>query len=299
MLKNIKSRKGDMKKMKKLLLAVVVFASVAGLMACGRGGSTVAKVGGTKITEAMLNEKLAQTPPNYQEYVKTSVGRKQFVDAVVREQIVIESAKRAGMAKKAEFKNAIKAYKAEQQRQLVEYKNNLLIQAYVQQLQSQITASDADIQAFYDANRAMFDKPVSYTVRHILVPTQAQAEAALARIKGGESFEKVAKEVSQDSASAAKGGLIGPFQRGDLVKEFENVALSLKTGEMSGVVETPYGYHIIYKVSEKTLPAISFDKAKPMIKRMIEKERFDQWFAEQNKKLNVKVNYNMPADNSK
>ncbi|AKL98584.1 foldase protein PrsA [Endomicrobium proavitum] len=279
--------------MKKVFLAVL-FAAV-GLGACSNG-DVVAKVGGSKITEASLNEKLAQTPPNYQEYVNTPVGRKQFIDAVVRERIVIEAAKDAGVAKKDEYKNAVKAFEAEQKRQFEEYKNGLLIQAYVPELQASITATDADIKAYYDANKALFDKPVEYTVKHILVPTREQAESAFARLQSGESFDKVAKEVSQDAASASKGGLIGPFKRGALVKEFEVAALNLKKGELSGIVETSYGYHIIYKVSEKTLPGVSFEKAAAEIKGIIEKERFDQWFADENKKLNVKVNYDLPSN---
>jgi parvulin-like peptidyl-prolyl isomerase len=79
------------------------------------------------------------------------------------------------------------------------------------------------------------------------------------------------------------------------VPEFEQVAINLKTNELSGIVESPYGYHIIFKVSETVLPQIPFDKAKESIRKTLEKERFDAWFAEEKQKLKVKVNYDVSA----
>lgn len=79
--------------------------------------------------------------------------------------------------------------------------------------------------------------------------TKKKAEDALARVKAGEDFATVAKEVSQDPGSAANGGDLGFFGKGKMVPEFENAAFALKVGEVSGLVKTPYGYHII-KVTE-------------------------------------------------
>ncbi|MCL2390214.1 MAG: peptidylprolyl isomerase [Endomicrobia bacterium] len=275
---------------KTLLFAAVV---LIGFSACKRDGNIVAKVGGTKITEAALEEKLAATPPAYQSYVNTPSGRKQFIDSVVREAIVVEAAKQAGVEKRKEYSEALKEFKAEQQRQLEEYKSGLLIETYIKELHSSIMASDADIQKYYDANKEEFEKPVAYTVRHILVSSKEEAESAYARLQKGESFEKVAKEISQDRGSAQNGGLIGPFRKGELVPEFEKVALSLKNNEMSGIVETSYGYHIIFKVSEQILPAVSFESAAPEIRRIIEKERFEKWFEDKRKSLGVQVNYDL------
>ena len=72
-------------------------------------------------------------------------------------------------------------------------------------------------------------------------------------LKQGADFAEMAKKVSQDPGSARQGGLLPFVQRGQLVKEFEDVAFSLKDGEMSGIVETPYGYHIILRKEHKML----------------------------------------------
>ena len=102
-------------------------------------------------------------------------------------------------------------------------------------------------------------------VSHILLrldqkATEAEQKAAKVRIdsiynalKQGADFAELAKKVSQDPGSAQQGGLLPFVQHGQLVKEFEDVAFSLKDGEMSGVVQSPYGYHIILRKAHKML----------------------------------------------
>ena len=84
---------------------------------------------------------------------------------------------------------------------------------------------------------------------HILVEKQSQALQILERIKSGEKFGKLAKELSIDSGSAKRDGNLGYFSRGKLVKEFENVAFKLEIGHISEPVKTQYGYHIIKRLS--------------------------------------------------
>ena len=78
---------------------------------------------------------------------------------------------------------------------------------------------------------------------------QSQAIAILDRIKQGEKFGKVAKELSIDSGSAKRDGSLGYLGRGKMVKEFENVAFSLEVGKISEPIKTQYGYHIIKRLS--------------------------------------------------
>ena len=84
---------------------------------------------------------------------------------------------------------------------------------------------------------------------HILVQKQSEALAVLERIKNGEKFGKLAKELSIDSGSAKRDGNLGYFGRGKMVKEFENVAFNLQAGQISEPVKTQYGYHIIKRMS--------------------------------------------------
>ena len=80
---------------------------------------------------------------------------------------------------------------------------------------------------------------------HILVPKQSESLVILERIKNGEKFVKLAKELSIDSGSAKKDGSLGYFTRGKMVKPFEETAFKLQIGEISEPVKTEFGYHII------------------------------------------------------
>ncbi|TBR09536.1 MAG: peptidylprolyl isomerase [Candidatus Nitrosotenuis sp.] len=84
---------------------------------------------------------------------------------------------------------------------------------------------------------------------HILVEKQGQALAILERLKKGEKFAEIAKELSLDTGSGKRGGELGYFGRGKMVKPFETAAFKLAVGEISEPVKTEYGYHIIKRYS--------------------------------------------------
>ena len=83
---------------------------------------------------------------------------------------------------------------------------------------------------------------------HILVKKQNEAITVLDRIKNGEKFGKIAKELSLDSGSAKRDGNLGYFSKGKMVKEFESAAFNLQVGQISEPVKTQYGYHIIKRI---------------------------------------------------
>jgi len=94
--------------------------------------------------------------------------------------------------------------------------------------------------------------------------TLQKAKDVLSRIKSGEDFTKVAMEVSEDPGSAQKGGDLGFFDRRRMVQQFDSVAFMLKAGEVSDLVRTPFGWHIIKVTEIKPYPA--FDKQKETLK---------------------------------
>lgn len=125
-------------------------------------------------------------------------------------------------------------------------------------LMSQISVSDAEIKAAYDANTDRYKQGEQRRASHILIladksaseaavaEAKAKAEALLAEVKKNpKNFAAIAKQNSQDPGSAAKGGDLDWFSRGAMVKPFEDVAFALKTGELSGVVRSDFGFHII------------------------------------------------------
>jgi peptidyl-prolyl cis-trans isomerase C len=82
---------------------------------------------------------------------------------------------------------------------------------------------------------------------HILVKSESEAKVVLERLKKGEKFSRVARAVSR-CPSAKRGGDLGTFTRGKMVKEFENAAFALQKGEVSGVVKTQFGFHVIKRL---------------------------------------------------
>jgi len=283
---------------RKLALTITAVAALGlSLPACKKNEPFVIKVGNEKITENDLNDKLSTTSADFQKFAATPIGRKHFFDLVVQQSVVIEAAKKAGIEKQAEFKKALEDFKNEQQKQLADYKDGLLMDIYLKEIREKIKASDNEIQDYYNEHKSVFEQPIAYTVRHILVSDKETAQNAYERLKNGAKFEQVAKEVSKDT-TAQNGGLLGPVKQGALVPEFEAVALKLKNNEMSEIIETRYGFHIILKVSEQKLSPIPVDEAKENIKRIVEKDKFDAWFNKEKENLGVEVNYEVPSSES-
>ncbi|MDR1928965.1 MAG: peptidylprolyl isomerase [Endomicrobium sp.] len=270
------------------MLIVLLFS------ACKKNDHVVIMIGKDRITKNELSEKLLNTPIEYQKYVSTTFGKKQFIDAVVREAIVKRAAKMSKINKNFEYKNTLKEFKKKQRRYYDEYKDELLLEIYIKKILNDIKVTDMDVQIYYDQNRDVFDNPRAYMIRHIVLYDLKSAKNVYEKLRNGESFEKMAKEFSQDTLSASNGGLIGPFKKGNLMPELEQVVLNLKDNEISGIIKTTYGYHIILKISEQKLKPIPFYDAKENIKKLLEKERFNIWFLREKQKLgNIKIDYNV------
>jgi peptidyl-prolyl cis-trans isomerase D len=101
---------------------------------------------------------------------------------------------------------------------------------------------------------------------------KAKAEGILKQIKNGADFAELARKNSQDTASAAQGGMLPPFSKGQMVKEFEDAAFALKPGETSGLVHTQYGYHIIRVLKHET-PTLEADRGRMMLSIRVKKSQ--------------------------
>ncbi len=146
--------------------------------------------------------------------------------------------------------------------------------------------ADDDMRAYYDENIERFLKPEEVQTSHILIKVESadtdevkvekrgRIEKLLEEIKGGADFSELAAQNS-DCPSKAKGGDLGSFARGSMVKPFEDVAFALKVGEMSGIVETQFGYHIIKSMGRTPKSTIPFEKVKEKISEFLkgQKER--------------------------
>jgi parvulin-like peptidyl-prolyl isomerase len=155
---------------------------------------------------------------------------------------------------------------------------------------SNLKASDAEVKAFYEENKANFKVPGdpegSIRASHILITfkdetpasekeAKAKIDAILAKIKAGESFEKLA-EAESACPSKKAGGSLGAFSRNQMVKEFEDVAFALKDGEVSGVVKTKFGYHIIRRDKTVAENEKSLAEVKGAIENVIKAKKSEE-----------------------
>jgi parvulin-like peptidyl-prolyl isomerase len=172
---------------------------------------------------------------------------------------------------------------------------DLLIQNYLEEFfNSEITVSEEAVQKAYQE-----DKTAS--VRHILMLTQEKSDAEkqeirdkmeeiLSRVKKGEDFAELAKTYSEDPGSKDNGGLYENFGRGQMVPPFEEAAFSLPVGEISDIVETTFGYHII-KVVERKKETRPLDEVRSEIEGQIRQLQQDSVYREHLDRLKEKASF--------
>jgi peptidyl-prolyl cis-trans isomerase D len=160
-------------------------------------------------------------------------------------------------------------------------------------VEKQVTVSDAEIADFYNKNQKRFAAEEKRTASHILITTKrdakpaevaaakAKAEAVLAEVrKNPGDFAKVAKAQSQDPGSAELGGDLGTIEKGTLVKPVEEAIYALKDGEISNLVQSEFGFHVIKLTSVKPATQKTLDEVKPEIAAELKKQKMAKKFSE-------------------
>lgn len=159
-------------------------------------------------------------------------------------------------------------------------KKDLMYQKHREWFEKEHPVTEEEIKQYYEDNKDQFAKR---DASHILVADEKTAKEVKDKLDKGADFAALAKEYSKDTANAANGGELGTFSRGQMVKEFEDAAFSLKEGEISGPVKTQFGYHII-KVNKI---ADSIEDNKEAITKALNDKKYSDYIKELNKKANV------------
>ncbi|HEY2493502.1 MAG TPA: peptidylprolyl isomerase [Paenibacillus sp.] len=159
-------------------------------------------------------------------------------------------------------------------------------------LEPKVTVTDADVKQNFEDNKATYDTAEQVRASHILVATKAEAEAILKELKAGGDFAAIAKEKSIDPGSKDAGGDLDFFARGAMVEPFEKVAFALKKDELSGVVSTTHGFHIIKLTDRKeahkaTLEEKSADIREQLVTAKVS-EMSTTWLTEIKEKATIK-----------
>jgi len=164
---------------------------------------------------------------------------------------------------------------------------NLVVQKYIEEnITKKLAVTPAEISDYYSGHPDEFKHPDMIRTSHILIalPENAtedqdkaarqRATALMERAKKAEDFAKLAKENSMDP-SASQGGDIGLTQKGELAPEYEDAAAKLKVGEISGVVKTSYGYHIIKLTDRKTAGTATLDEVRTQLTAFLKNQKED------------------------
>lgn len=221
---------------------------------------------------------------------KADIGQK-ILEQLVLQQIVTQEAARLKIAVDEAMLNQqmdqVKQMKpdVDMARLTKLFTSEVAAQQVVQQeVVAKIAVADEEMQAYYEKNKEQYKEPEQVQASHILVTVKSDAPQAdkdaarkkiddlLAQVKGGKDFAEVAK-ANSDCPSKEQGGDLGFFGRGAMVQPFEDTAFAMKEGEISDVIETQFGYHIIKLTGRKPEHQSSFDEVKESIQQSLKNEK--------------------------
>lgn len=256
-----------------------------------------------KFSEETYNQLLSQnklTPAKFEQNIRKDLAVQQVRDGIsnlafmpqkVAEQSLMSEFEQREVSvadvKVADFMNQVTVTPDQVQAYYNQHKTKFISPAKVKLqfallsaagLMGQVSVTDEEVKQDYEENAAKYQGNEQRQASHILIgfnstanaaekaAAKEKAESVLAQVKANpKSFEKLAIEFSQDTGSAGKGGDLGSFGRGAMVKPFEDAAFSMKVGDISGLVESEFGYHII-KLTGITGESSDFDSMKLKIK---------------------------------
>jgi peptidyl-prolyl cis-trans isomerase C len=229
--------------------------------AAKKTGEVVARYGNGQLTSDELIVELQRLPARSRATMDAD-ARKRFIENYVLNDLLYQEGVKEGLGNDADI-----------ERQVNDLRRRLIVQRVVKKLQDLPPITDEQVKAYYDANGDKYST-TTLKARHILVKDEAKARELHAQVKQApDQFAELAKANSVDTASARKGGDLGFFGRGRMVPEFEVAAFALKSpGEISEVVKTPYGYHVIQLEERRDGEQKPFDQVKEQIRATLRNE---------------------------
>jgi len=333
MIKNGKILKGS-------LLAIILILVTGLLLTFTSCTPYLAIVNGYKITQKEVDNYTASlkstNPDIFKEENKTQLQavESQVIDYIIVNKLLEKYASENGISvldsevekelqsikdsfeTEAEFSNYIKDNNIYEDFLKIWLKNQILGSKIYEKITKDITLNEEEAKKYYEENmEAVFKNPEQVKVSHILVrygendTDQKTKEDALEKIKAaqqelqdGESFENVAKRFSEDENTNVNGGELGYFAKGQLMKEFEEAAFKLSVGEVSDIVETSYGFHII-KVTDKTEESITpYDEVKDQIidflTKNLKSEKWQEFIIELKDKAEISYSKDFQTETS-
>ncbi|MCM8790399.1 MAG: peptidylprolyl isomerase [Candidatus Omnitrophica bacterium] len=243
-------------------------------------GRILARAGNHYITVSDFRARVDRMPSYYQSVVDKN--KRRYLDEMIAERLFYEEALREGINKDKEVLEIIE-----------EAKKKIIIAKFIKtQVDDKASVSEEDMKKFYELHKEDFRSPEMWRASHILVSSEAEAKSILEELSKGAKFEDLARQKSMD-ATASRGGDIGYFKTGQLIPDFEKACLKLNVGEISDVIHTQFGYHIVKLTDKKSGGLETYESARQAIELELKKASrralFDQLVDRLKKKYGVEI----------
>jgi peptidyl-prolyl cis-trans isomerase C len=257
-----------------ILLGALSLSAQTAAAPAASADPVIIKAGSTEIRQSEFEAAVGSLPNEYQAFA-SGPGKRQFAEDYLRLKLLAAEATKSGLDKDAKVRSQLELLKA-----------NTLANAQIEKMQSSIQISDAEVREAYEKAKDRLERA---RASHILIAfegspaapaegalsdaaAKAKAEEIRARIAGGADFAEIAKTESDDRSAAANGGSLGEFGRGQMVPEFENAVFSAKDGELTPVVRTQFGYHVI-RVEKRT--TVGIDEVREELEQQARQEKLE------------------------
>jgi peptidyl-prolyl cis-trans isomerase C len=269
----------------------------------------VATINGDPITLAEFQERFARAGFKPDEGVELEV-KKDFLNRLIERMMLLREAQRRRIkVGLPEINNRIAALRTETGEEVKDtlagqgidfekwkadvWEDMMIEKLLAREVNKRVSVSSSEVRRYYRANEREFEKPEQVRARQIVVATESEAQNVLEVLQTRTDFANVAREKST-APEADKGGDLGYFSMGDMPAEF-NVVFGLPKGGISGIVKSPYGYHIFKLEEKRKAGTIGLNEAYKDIAEKLRREKADKryktWFKELRSRTRFEVNY--------
>lgn len=254
-------------------------------------GATVATVNGDEITTDEVNKVLMEGTQGRFDSLpadKQNELRQRIIEGLVAQELIYDDAKKMGVLDSKE-------YKVQLEEMVSRLKKQLAAKVWEQQQFESINIDAKEVKSYYDANADEFVDKEKIHARHILVKNKADAEAIIKSMKSlaGDKLknEFIAQAKSKSTGpSAARGGDLGYFPRGQMVPSFNDAAFAMKEGTISSTpVQSQFGYHVIYIEDKVPAKKLGFDEVKNYIEQRLKMDKFKAYMEKKMSTLREKA----------
>lgn len=263
----------------------------------GLGGKELVRINNVSISLEEFRQMSEKQPLEGKMRLVSEKGLRDFLENyVVTREVLYQEAKKKGLDKKKEILAKVE-----------DFRKAMVIDALLEEaLKEKDEVSDSEIQKYYKENEDRFTEPREVKIRHIVVNSEPILKEVLVKVSKGESFEKLASNYNIDK-SREDGGNLGYIRRGQLAPsfaQFEEAAFSLRRkGEISEVVKTPYGYHLIQLEERRGTALRPFDQVKEKIRFFLQTKKkqdaYLQYVKEAKSRAKIVVNEKLWAEEEK